>query len=151
MNAIRLRGVTKTFGKVLAVDDLSLDVPQGSVYGFIGPNGSGKTTTLRMIMNIILADRGTIEIFGEPLRGAATDRIGYLPEERGLYKSMKVRELLGIYDRLTREHVPSSEETREQNEQHPPVLSVEESERIWAERERQRRAQEQSAHQSDQS
>jgi len=100
MNAIEIRGVTKTFGNVTAVKDLSLSVPKGSVYGFIGPNGSGKTTTLRMIMNIIPPDSGTIEVFGETLVQSATDRIGYLPEERGLYKKMKVRELLLFYGGL---------------------------------------------------
>ena len=94
MNTIELVNVTKTFGTVVAVDDLSLAVPQGSIYGFIGPNGSGKTTTLRMIMNIFYPDQGIIRVFGEELHGSCSDRIGYLPEERGLYKKMKVRELL---------------------------------------------------------
>lgn len=100
MNAVEIENVTKTFGKVKAVDDLSLAVPEGSVYGFIGPNGSGKTTTLRMIMSIFYPDSGRIRIFGEEALGACTDRIGYLPEERGLYKNMKVRELLQFYGRL---------------------------------------------------
>ncbi|MFC1712194.1 ABC transporter ATP-binding protein [Candidatus Poribacteria bacterium] len=100
MNAIEIQSVTKTFGKYTAVDDLSLTVPQGSVYGFIGPNGSGKTTTLRMVMNILYPDGGLIKIFGEQLRRACTDRIGYMPEERGLYRRMKVRELLRFYGEL---------------------------------------------------
>ncbi len=100
MDMIVLEEITKTFGKTLAVDRLSLAVPRGSVYGFIGPNGSGKTTTLRMIMNIIYPDAGEICVFGERLRGACTDRIGYMPEERGLYRRMKVRELLRFYGRL---------------------------------------------------
>ena len=100
MNTVEMRNVTKTFGAHTAVDDLSLDVPAGSVYGFIGPNGSGKTTTLRMIMNIFYPDRGSIRVFGEQRREACTDRIGYLPEERGLYKKMKVRELLRFYGGL---------------------------------------------------
>jgi ABC-2 type transport system ATP-binding protein len=91
---IELRNITKRFGPHVAVNGLSLEVPQGSVYGFIGPNGSGKTTTLRMIMNILMPDQGEIVLFGEPLRPATCDRIGYMPEERGLYKRMKVRELL---------------------------------------------------------
>ena len=97
MNAVELENVTKTFGQHTAVDDLSLKVPRGSVYGFIGPNGSGKTTTLRMIMTIFYADRGVIRVFGDERHEACTDRIGYLPEERGLYKKMKVRELLVFY------------------------------------------------------
>jgi ABC-2 type transport system ATP-binding protein len=100
MNVVEIQNITKTFGKVRAVDDLSLNVPAGSIYGFIGPNGSGKTTTLRMIMNIFYPDSGSIRIFGEELRGACTDRIGYLPEERGLYKNMKVREILKFYGGL---------------------------------------------------
>lgn len=100
MNVVEIQNVTKTFGKLRAVDDLSLSVPAGSIYGFIGPNGSGKTTTLRMIMNIFYPDNGSIRIFGEELRGACTDRIGYLPEERGLYKNMKVKEILKFYGGL---------------------------------------------------
>lgn len=76
------------------MDELSLSVPRGSVYGFIGPNGSGKTTTLRMIMNILPPDTGKILVFGEQLKSTSCDRIGYMPEERGLYRRMKVRELL---------------------------------------------------------
>ena len=100
MNVVEIENVTKTFGKLTAVDDLSLNVPQGSIYGFIGPNGSGKTTTLRMIMNIFYPDSGIIRIFNEKMRGSSTDRIGYLPEERGMYKKMKVRELLLFYGEL---------------------------------------------------
>ena len=98
--AVVLRGVTKTFGAHTAVEDLDLAVPRGSVYGFIGPNGSGKTTTLRMIMRILHPDRGEVEVFGERSHDAATDRIGYLPEERGLYKQMKVRDVLTFYAQL---------------------------------------------------
>ena len=99
-DAIRLRGITKAFGGHVAVDDLDLEVPRGSLYGFIGPNGSGKTTTLRMILSILLPDRGTIELLGstEPLAGR--DRMAYLPEERGLYKKMTVRRLLRYYGAL---------------------------------------------------
>jgi ABC-2 type transport system ATP-binding protein len=99
-DAILLRGVTKRFGAVAAVTDLSLAVPSGSIYGFIGPNGSGKTTTLRMIMHIILPDRGEIEVLGSRDTRAARDQVSYLPEERGLYKKMPVRRLLRYYARL---------------------------------------------------
>jgi ABC-2 type transport system ATP-binding protein len=99
-NAISLTGVTKQFNGTLAVDDLSLSVPSGSIYGFIGPNGSGKTTTLRMIMHILLPDRGEIEVLGSRDTAAARDRVGYLPEERGLYKKMTIRRLLRYYARL---------------------------------------------------
>src|ERR1700731_3302730 len=100
MNAVRLENVTKTFGSHVAVDDLSLDVPPGTIYGFIGPNGSGKTTTLRMIMHILHPDRGTIVVLGEKSVIAANERVGYLPEERGLYKQMKVRDILRFYAEL---------------------------------------------------
>jgi ABC-2 type transport system ATP-binding protein len=99
MDAIQLLNVTKTFGETAAVDDVSLAVPEGSVYGFIGPNGSGKTTTMRMILNIIYPDRGSIRVFGEDLRGRAS-HIGYLPEERGLYRRMEVRQLLEFHGEL---------------------------------------------------
>ncbi|UCE58892.1 MAG: ATP-binding cassette domain-containing protein [Phycisphaerales bacterium] len=102
MNIVEIEDVTKTFGRQTAVNDLTLSVPQGSIYGFIGPNGSGKTTTLRMIMRIYHPDsgRGTIRVLGEESYGAANDRIGYLPEERGLYKKMRVREILRFYAEL---------------------------------------------------
>jgi len=98
--AIEIRAVSKTFGTHRAVDEVSLDVPEGSIYGFIGPNGSGKTTTIRMIMNIILPDSGEIAVFGQRGSSAARDDVGYLPEERGLYKQMPVRRLLRYYGRL---------------------------------------------------
>lgn len=100
MNVIEIENVTKTFGSVTAVDNLSLNVPKGCIYGFIGPNGSGKTTTLRMIMNIFYPDSGTIRTFGEETYGTTSARIGYLPEERGMYKKMKVRDLLLFYGEL---------------------------------------------------
>lgn len=98
--AIRLTDVSKRFDGVAAVDRLTLAVPQGSIYGFIGPNGSGKTTTLRMIMHILLPDAGTIEVLGSSDTAAARDRVSYLPEERGLYKNMSVRRLLRYYGQL---------------------------------------------------
>ncbi len=100
MNVVEIENITKTFGALKAVDDLSLNVPQGSIYGFIGPNGAGKTTTIRMIMNIIYPDSGKIRIFEEEMHGATSERIGYLPEERGMYKKMKVRDLLRFYGEL---------------------------------------------------
>jgi ABC-2 type transport system ATP-binding protein len=99
-DAIRLTNVTKRFAGVAAVDRLTLAVPDGSIYGFIGPNGSGKTTTLRMIMHILLPDEGAIEVLGSANTAAARDRVSYLPEERGLYKKMPVRRLLRYYGRL---------------------------------------------------
>ena len=99
-NAVEIDHVSKSFGAQVAVDDLSLAVPTGSIYGFIGPNGSGKTTTLRMIMRIFLPDSGTIRVLGDDSWTAASDRVTYLPEERGLYKTMRVREVLRFYAEL---------------------------------------------------
>jgi ABC-2 type transport system ATP-binding protein len=92
--AVSLRGVSKGFAGHTAVADLSLDIPRGSVFGLLGPNGAGKTTTLRMVLNILGPDSGTIEILGRPSDHAARDRIGYMPEERGLYPRMVVSEQL---------------------------------------------------------
>jgi ABC-2 type transport system ATP-binding protein len=100
MSAIQVHNVSKQFGQHVAVNDVSIAVPAGSIYGFIGPNGSGKTTTIRMIMNIILPDTGTIQVLGHDVASAIRDDIGYLPEERGLYKKMQVRRLLRYYGRL---------------------------------------------------
>ena len=104
MDAVQLSEVTKRFGTFTAVDHLTLNVPTGSVYGFIGPNGSGKTTTLRMIMRIIYPNAGSIRVLGEDVigAGAATDRVGYLPEERGLYRKMKVKEIIRFHSELKR-------------------------------------------------
>ena len=100
MDAVEISRVTKTFGSTAAVDDLSLNVPEGSVYGFIGPNGSGKTTTMRMIVNIFYPDAGTIRVFGEQLSGTRSSLIGYLPEERGIHRKMTVRSLLEFHGEL---------------------------------------------------
>jgi ABC-2 type transport system ATP-binding protein len=100
MDAVEISQVTKTFGAVTAVDGLTLSVPEASVCGFIGPNGSGKTTTLRMIVNIFYPDSGQIRVFGRPMSGARSETIGYLPEERGLYRRMAVRPLLEFYGEL---------------------------------------------------
>jgi len=100
MSAIQIENVTKRFGDFTAVNNVSLSVPEGSIYGFIGPNGSGKTTTLRMIMNILLPDAGSVAVFGQHSSDTARDNVGYLPEERGLYKRMEVRRLLRYYGQL---------------------------------------------------
>jgi len=100
MNIIELSGVSKTFGAVRAVNDLDLSVPKGSIYGFIGPNGSGKTTTIRMIMKIMYPEKGSILINGREHDSRRLTNIGYLPEERGLYKKMKLGELLQFHGEL---------------------------------------------------
>ncbi|MEL6741471.1 MAG: ATP-binding cassette domain-containing protein, partial [Planctomycetota bacterium] len=99
-NAIRMNGVRKTFGPKVAVEGIDLSVPEGSLHGFIGPNGAGKTTTIRMIMAILFPDRGDLEVLGRKSAVESKDRIGYLPEERGVYKKMKVAPFLEHMGRL---------------------------------------------------
>jgi len=99
--------VTKRFGDFTAVNDLSLQVRPGRVFGLIGPNGAGKTTTIRMIVNITIPDSGRIELFGQPMTASLQNRIGYLPEERGLYRKMKIGEQLRFFAEL--KDVPAKE------------------------------------------
>jgi ABC-2 type transport system ATP-binding protein len=109
LNAIELKQIRKTFGDFVAVEDLSLDVAEGALCGFIGPNGSGKTTTLRMIMRIYAPDSGSVVVLGDARHGPADDRVGYLPEERMLYKSMRVDEVLTYLSQL-KGHKPTRRE-----------------------------------------
>src|SRR3954471_1729878 len=88
--ALRLSGVRKRFGPTMAVRDLDLAVPAGGLYGVIGPNGAGKTTTIRLIMSILFPDAGELSVLGRRSALEAKDRIGYLPEERGVYRKMRV-------------------------------------------------------------
>jgi len=104
--AVSLRCVTKCFGSQTAVNAVDLEIPQGSIHGIIGPNGSGKTTTLRMILRIYRPDSGTVTVLGKDLGEAADDRVGYLPEERGLYHRMKVRDVLRYFAMLKGHHRP---------------------------------------------
>src|ERR1043165_473323 len=97
---LKLERVTKRFGDFTAVDGLSLPVRSGRVYGLLGPNGAGKTTTIRMIVGITAPDEGTLELFGREWTPDAQNRIGYLPEERGLYKRMKVGAQLRFFAEL---------------------------------------------------
>ena len=97
---LRVESVTKRFGDFTAVDGLSFEVRAGRVFGFLGPNGAGKTTTIRMIVGITAPDEGRIELFGERMSSKMQDRIGYLPEERGLYKKMKVVDQLRYFAAL---------------------------------------------------
>ncbi len=99
-DAIILKHVKKTFGDVVAVRDLDLVVPEGALYGVIGPNGAGKTTMIRMILSILFPDSGEVSVLGRPSALEAKDRIGYLPEERGLYKKMRVGDFLVYMARL---------------------------------------------------
>ena len=97
---VRLDGVSKSFGDFVAVDKLSLAVRGGRIFGLLGPNGAGKTTTIRMIVNITAPDSGKITLFGHTVNPQLQDRIGYLPEERGLYRRMKVVQQLKFFAQL---------------------------------------------------
>ncbi len=94
MNALEARNVTKQYATHKALDSVSITIPEKTIYGLLGPNGAGKTTLIRIINQIINAEAGSIEIFGEPLQEKHVGMIGYLPEERGLYKKMKVGDQL---------------------------------------------------------
>jgi ABC-2 type transport system ATP-binding protein len=97
---LRVANVSKHYGEFTAVNDLSFDVRAGRVFGFLGPNGAGKTTTIRMIVGITAPDEGAIELFGETVSNESQNRIGYLPEERGLYKKMKIVDQLRYFAAL---------------------------------------------------
>jgi len=94
MMALEVENVSKKFGDFYAVKNLSFNIHEGAVYGLLGPNGAGKTTTIRMVMNIILPDGGRIKVLGRRMDEEMKSRIGYLPEDRGLYPKMKIGELL---------------------------------------------------------
>ncbi|HSJ29979.1 MAG TPA: ATP-binding cassette domain-containing protein [Longimicrobiales bacterium] len=118
--ALELSGVSKSYDSFQAVKPLDLVVPRGATYGLLGPNGAGKTTTIRMALRIIQPDAGEIRILGNPLSQDGLDRIGYLPEERGVYRRMKVRKLLSFFAELkgvsTRESRPRIDEWLERME-----------------------------------
>ena len=97
---IQVENLVKHYAKVRAVDDVSFAVGPGEMFGLLGPNGAGKTTTIRILMDIIKPDSGVVRLFGQPLTGAAKARIGYLPEERGLYKNYGLLENLGFLGAL---------------------------------------------------
>lgn len=97
---LRVENVVKRYGEFTAVDQISFDVKSGRIFGFLGPNGAGKTTTIRMIVGITAPDEGEISLFGEKLTSSIQDKIGYLPEERGLYKKMKIQEQLRYFAAL---------------------------------------------------
>ena len=97
---VQLDRVSKSFGDFTAVKELSLTVRAGRVFGLLGPNGAGKTTTIRMIVNITAPDSGSISVFGQKINEALQNRIGYLPEERGLYRRMKVVDQLRFFAEL---------------------------------------------------
>jgi ABC-2 type transport system ATP-binding protein len=96
-STISVCNVSKYFGEFMAVNDMSLEVEPGSIFGLLGPNGAGKTTTIRMIVNITVPDKGEVFLFGEKMSDVLQNRVGYLPEDRGLYKKMKVGEQLEFF------------------------------------------------------
>ena len=110
--ALELKGLTKVFGKVRAVDEIDLNVPRGAMYGIIGPSGAGKTTAIRMIMSILFPDSGTLSVLGHGSALDAKDRIGYLPEERGVYRKMRVRAFLTFLAQLKGVPATSSRSAR---------------------------------------
>ncbi|MCG3163339.1 MAG: Vitamin B12 import ATP-binding protein BtuD [Acidobacteria bacterium] len=99
-NAISVNQISKSYGDFVAVNNLSLEVKTGSIFGLLGPNGAGKSTTIRMIVNITIPDSGQIKLFGQPMSARLQERVGYLPEDRGLYKKMKVGEQLAFFAEL---------------------------------------------------
>ncbi len=100
METVKLSNVTKSFKDVVAVDNVSFSMQSGKIFGILGPNGAGKTTTIRMIAGVFLPDSGEIRVFGEPDIEKVQSKIGYLPEERGLYKRMKVIDQLIFFAEL---------------------------------------------------
>ena len=99
-NAISVDRISKSYGDFVAVNELSIEVKTGSIFGLLGPNGAGKSTTIRMIVNITMTDSGQITLFGRPMNAKLQERVGYLPEDRGLYKKMKVGEQLAFFAEL---------------------------------------------------
>ncbi len=99
-NAISVDQISKSYGDFVAVNNLSMEVKPGSIFGLLGPNGAGKSTTIRMIVNITIPDSGHITLFGQPMSAKLQERVGYLPEDRGLYKKMKVGEQLAFFAEL---------------------------------------------------
>jgi ABC-2 type transport system ATP-binding protein len=100
MNTLELCSIRKSYDEFVAVDDLSFQIAPGQIYGLLGPNGAGKTSSIRMMIGITLPDTGAVKMFGEPFRRAHLERVGYLPEERGLYRKMKLREQLVLLGEL---------------------------------------------------
>src|ERR1700735_3501442 len=109
MAVVELAGVTKAYENKVAVKNLSLSIDAGQMFGLLGPNGAGKTSSIRMMMGMTLPDSGKINLFGKPFERKSLERVGYLPEERGLYKKMKVIDQLVFFGEL---HGLSPEESR---------------------------------------
>ncbi len=100
MSVVELVGVTKAYENKIAVRELSLSIDAGQMFGLLGPNGAGKTSSIRMMMGITLPDSGQVKLFDKPFERSSLERVGYLPEERGLYKKMKVLDQLVFFGEL---------------------------------------------------
>ncbi len=124
MPVVELAGVTKAYEAKVAVRDLSLSIDAGQMFGLLGPNGAGKTSSIRMMMGITLPDSGSISLFGKPFERASLERVGYLPEERGLYKKMKVLEQLVFFGEL---HGLASAEARKRATDWAKRLDIDEA------------------------
>jgi ABC-2 type transport system ATP-binding protein len=121
MPVVELVAVTKAYEKKLAVDRLSLSIDAGQMFGLLGPNGAGKTSTIRMMMGITIPDSGRVNLFNKPFDRRSLDRVGYLPEERGLYKKMKVLEQLIFFGQLHGLHI---EEARKRSQDWSKRLEI---------------------------
>src|ERR1700759_992702 len=100
MNTVELVSLQKAYGDFVAVNRLSLSIRAGEIYGLLGPNGAGKTSTIRMMIGITYPDSGEVSMFGEPFRREHLKRVGYLPEERGMYRKMKLLDHLTFFGEL---------------------------------------------------
>ena len=114
MPVVELAGVTKAYENKVAVDNLSLAIDAGQMFGLLGPNGAGKTSSIRMMMGITMPDSGSISLFGKPFERQSLERVGYLPEERGLFKKMKVLDQLAFFGQL---HGIAAEEAKKRSTQ----------------------------------
>ena len=124
MPVVELAGVTKAYENKVAVRDLSLSIDAGQMFGLLGPNGAGKTSSIRMMMGITLPDSGPVNLFGKPFERKSLERVGYLPEERGLYKKMKVLEQLVFFGEL---HGLAAAEARKRATDWAKRLEIDES------------------------
>ncbi len=124
MPVVELAGVTKAYESKIAVNNLSLSIEAGQMFGLLGPNGAGKTSSIRMMMGITMPDSGQVNLFGKPFERRSLERVGYLPEERGLYKKMKVVEQLVFFGEL---HGLSAEEARKRATDWATRLEIAES------------------------
>jgi ABC-2 type transport system ATP-binding protein len=124
MPVVELAGVNKAYEEKIAVRDLSLSIDAGQMFGLLGPNGAGKTSSIRMMMGITLPDSGQVKLFGKPFERKSLERVGYLPEERGLYKKMKVLEQLVFFGTL---HGLTVEEARKRGTEWAKRLEIEEA------------------------